>query len=72
MTAPYISPPPQLLATKVRKARHESICPACHSVIGVGVRKGYVQGRGWLHVTPCIVGGKRPMIGPSNEPQDHR
>ena len=68
MTAPYTSPPAQLLASRVMKARKPSVCARCHHPIGVGVRVGYVEGEGWLHVTPCIVGGRMPMIGPSNEP----
>jgi hypothetical protein len=54
-------------ATRVMKARGDSICPKCHNPIGVGVLIGKVGGQ-WLHVRPCIIGGRMPMIGPSNEP----
>lgn len=57
-----------LLATRVKKARSTSICPKCKCPIGVGVHIGKVDGIGWVHVVPCIVGGRMPMIGPSNEP----
>jgi hypothetical protein len=56
-----------LLATRTRKARAESVCPKCKHPIGVGVLIGKTGGQ-WLHVKPCIVGGRMPMIGPSNEP----
>ncbi len=56
------------LASRVRKARTESICPKCHYPVGTGVLIGLVPGTGWCHVRPCITGGKAPMIGPSNEP----
>jgi len=55
------------LASRVMKARGESICPACRHPIGPGVQIGQVGGE-WLHVVPCITGGRMPMIGPSNEP----
>jgi hypothetical protein len=55
------------LAERVMKARTESICPKCKCPIGVGVLIGKVDGK-WLHVKPCIVGGRLQMIGPSNEP----
>jgi hypothetical protein len=55
------------LAERVMKARTLSICPQCKHPIGIGVLIGQVDGR-WLHVRPCIIGGRAPMIGPSNEP----
>ncbi len=60
MTAP-------VLAGRIRKDRAAIICPEYHRPIGVGVVIGKVGGR-WLHVRPCIIGGRMPMIGPSNEP----
>jgi hypothetical protein len=55
------------LAERVMRARGESICPKCKCPVGTGVLIGQVDGK-WLHVRPCIVGGRMPMIGPSNEP----
>ncbi len=56
------------LAARTRKARVESVCPRCKCPVGVGVLIGKVHGVGWCHVVPCIVGGRMPMIGPSNQP----
>jgi hypothetical protein len=61
-----------VLATRTRKARTESICPKCHHPIGVGVLIGKIPGTGWCHVKPCVIGGRMPMIGPSNEPSTGR
>jgi len=50
-------------ADRVMRARKESICPACHAPVGVGVLIGRVGGR-WLHVDPCII-GPRDTIWPA-------
>jgi hypothetical protein len=56
------------LAERVMVSCGESICPRCHCPIGYGVQIGLIPEVGWCHVRPCILGGKWPMIGPSNEP----
>ena len=56
------------LAERVMRARAESICPQCKHPVGVGVQIGLIPEVGWCHVRPCIIGGRMPMIGPSNEP----
>jgi hypothetical protein len=60
-TAETVAP---LLASRVRKARAESICRRCHSPISVGVPIGKIPGTGWCHLRPCIVGGTAPVTGP--------
>jgi hypothetical protein len=60
-TAETVAP---LLASKVRMARAESICPRCHCPIGVGVPIAKIPKVGWLHLRPCVIGGRAPMIGP--------
>lgn len=49
MTAPV-----PVLADRVRKARAQSVCGLCASVIRVGSQIGRVPGRGWSH-TSCII-----------------
>jgi hypothetical protein len=44
-----------LIATRVMKARHESICPQCRTCIGVGNRIGLVLTIGWCHIE-CVIG----------------
>jgi hypothetical protein len=61
-------PVPPLTASRVKKSRGTFTCPRCKCPVGVGVQIGLVTGLGWCHVVPCIVGGRAPMIGPSNEP----
>ena len=55
MTAPYASPRPRLLASRVMKARHERACARCGLYVRRGERIGYVDQLGWCHVVPCIV-----------------
>jgi hypothetical protein len=66
MTMPEVTG--QLLASRVMRERKDSICAKCKNPIGVAIRIGYVDDIGWCQVLPCIVGGRMPMNGPSNEP----
>ena len=49
------------LASRTMKARGESICPRCKTLVGVGNLIAQVDGK-WLHVN-CALGKKPPMIG---------
>jgi len=31
----------------------------------VGQQEGLIGGKGWAHVTPCIIGGQQPVGGAS-------
>ena len=56
-----------LLATRVRKARAETICPRCHCLIRIGQPIGKV-GREWIHLRPCLLGGKAPVLAGHDAP----
>jgi hypothetical protein len=49
--------PPQL-ATRIRKARAQSVCALCDRIVFTGNTIGRVPGRGWAHVS-CIVAANR-------------
>lgn len=54
---------PQLLATRVRKARARSLCALCPAGIRVGNHIGRLPGKGWAHVA-CIVAANRAATKP--------
>ena len=64
MTAP-------ILATRVRKARGESVCgwPGCTVVIRLGNQIGRVDGYGWCHVQ-CIIDGQRQRRARITDPEN--
>ena len=49
------------LAERVMKARGESVCSRCRTVVFTGQMIGLVDGE-WLHIG-CLLGRKPPMIG---------
>jgi hypothetical protein len=49
------------VATRVQKARGESVCHRCGTTVVVGQQIGLVDGD-WVHVA-CLL-GRVPMIGP--------
>jgi hypothetical protein len=51
------------LAERVMKARGESVCARCGTVVFVGQQIGLVDGD-WIHVA-CLL-GRVPMIGPAS------
>jgi hypothetical protein len=49
-----VTAPVQQLASRVRKARAQSVCGLCTAIIRVGSSIGRVPGSGWCHCS-CIV-----------------
>ena len=52
------------LAERVMRARGESVCSRCRTVVIVGQQIGLVDSE-WVHVA-CLL-GRVPMIGPHSE-----
>lgn len=51
MTAP-------ILATRVRKARAQSVCALCTAIIRIGAQIGRLPGTSWCH-SQCIIDANR-------------
>jgi hypothetical protein len=51
-------PRPQLLADRIRKARAQTPCRLCGTLIRIGNTIGRVPGIGWCHAS-CIVAANR-------------
>lgn len=49
------------LARRSMRARGETVCPRCHTMISRGQRIVLVI-EGWLHIR-CLLGDRPPMIG---------
>jgi hypothetical protein len=52
---PYVSPPPVLLADRVKRARATVTCAICRGPITVGEREGHIPEVGWAHLVPCVI-----------------
>jgi hypothetical protein len=50
------SPAPVVLADRTMRARAESPCARCGRIIHVGTLMGRIEGTGWCHIVPCVVG----------------
>jgi hypothetical protein len=57
---------PPLLATRVMKARAQSACGLCTSIIRIGAQIGRLPGYGWCH-TSCIATAQHDHGGQDGE-----
>ena len=48
-----------MIARRTMKARGNSICPRCGTMIRHGHRIGLVDGTGWIHIE-CVLGRSLP------------